>query len=415
MVNISSSTKIRVTTESILSDYNTFLIYELYMPVIGSDATSLYIYLHNQLKKGNYEFDVNDINNNLGKSLTNFISSKKYLEAVSLITTYTKKEGKNTNLIIVLYASKSPKRFFDNIILCKLLEKNIGTAEFLKKQEYFKADIISKVSYEKEETKLTDVFDIELDIDDFKYDITTNQVYVDFKTKRTKLNFDFDNFFLNLKDNFNIDSSYLKSADKELITSIANLYSYNEDYMVEAVGKSFDNKKMILDEKKLKDYCFNNISFTVENKTSNKKDKFNLNSNSILATKIKYMEELNPYNYLKCKQNNIPPVKSDMNILADLSYKLNLENGVINALVDYVLEKNNNILSRPLVEKIGASLLRNNINNAFDAMNFLYSLNNESNAENKQNIKNEEQNESASQEELDRAYEELEEVLGHGK
>ena len=50
-----------------------------------------------------------------------------------------------------------------------------------------------------------------------------------------------------------------------------------------------------------------------------------------------------------------------MNILSGLATRLGLTNGVINALVDYVLETNNNILSKNLIEKIGATLVRENI------------------------------------------------------
>lgn len=412
MVNLSSSTKIKITTESILSDYNTFLIYELYMPIIGSDATSLYIYLHNQLRKNNTDIEVSDITSNLNKSLANFISSRKLLEAVGLTTTYSKKEGKDTKLIIVLYASKSPKRFFDNIILCKLLEKELGTAEFLKKKEYFKVNVINKSDYTREEVKLTDIFDIQLDKNDFNYDQDSNTVYVDFKTRRTRLNFDFDRFFNLLEEKSDISRNYVKSSDKEVISSIANLYAYNEDYMVDAFIYSFDKKKVLLDEKKIKDYCFNNTSYLIDKKSKNNKDtSYNINSDSLLATKIKYMEELSPYNYLKAKQEGVPPVKSDVNILYDLSHKLNLENGVINALLDYVLEKNNNIISRPLIEKIGASLLRNNITNAFDAMNFLVSLNSESNTSKSTN-ENEDEG-SVSDKEKEELLKDLKEAFKH--
>ena len=49
--------------------------------------------------------------------------------------------------------------------------------------------------------------------------------------------------------------------------------------------------------------------------------------------------------------------------------------GVINALVDYILETNNNILARNLIEKIGATLVRENIETAFDALNYLSGFN----------------------------------------
>ena len=48
-----------------------------------------------------------------------------------------------------------------------------------------------------------------------------------------------------------------------------------------------------------------------------------------------------------------------------------MNSGVINALVDYCLERNSNILSRSYVTKIAASIARENISSTIDTMNYL--------------------------------------------
>ena len=50
---------------------------------------------------------------------------------------------------------------------------------------------------------------------------------------------------------------------------------------------------------------------------------------------------------------------------------MGLPNSVANALVLYVLTKNKNILSKKLTEKIGASLVREGVTTALDALNYL--------------------------------------------
>ena len=111
-------------------------------------------------------------------------------------------------------------------------------------------------------------------------------------------------------------------------------------------------------------------------------------SNNALGEKVKLMEETPPSQFLRILQNDRPPVQADLNLIDDLSKNLHLAPSVINVLIDYCLTKNNNVLSRSYVEKIAASLVRENIKNAVETMNYLYDYDKKSrkkkNVENKQ-------------------------------
>ena len=52
MKQINLETKINLYSKTILSDYNYFLIQELYMPIVGSDGVSLYTLFSNKMKMG---------------------------------------------------------------------------------------------------------------------------------------------------------------------------------------------------------------------------------------------------------------------------------------------------------------------------------------------------------------------------
>ena len=58
-------------------------------------------------------------------------------------------------------------------------------------------------------------------------------------------------------------------------------------------------------------------------------------------------------------------------VVNSISSKFRLPNSVINAIVDYVLTVNDNILSKPFAEKIAGSVAREGISTAIDAMNYL--------------------------------------------
>ena len=58
-------------------------------------------------------------------------------------------------------------------------------------------------------------------------------------------------------------------------------------------------------------------------------------------------------------------------VVNSISSKFRLPNSVINAIVDYVLTVNDNVLSKPFAEKIAGSVAREGISTAIDAMNYL--------------------------------------------
>jgi replication initiation and membrane attachment protein DnaB len=98
----------------------------------------------------------------------------------------------------------------------------------------------------------------------------------------------------------------------------------------------------------------------------------NLNSGtSDLAKKINLMETKSPKDYLAYLQDGTKPAMADIRLINDLSKTYHLPNPVINAVVDYVLTKADNVLSRAYAEKVAASLVRENARTAVDAMNYL--------------------------------------------
>ena len=58
----------------------------------------------------------------------------------------------------------------------------------------------------------------------------------------------------------------------------------------------------------------------------------------------------------------------------DISLMYGLSNASINALISYVLHVNNNVLSRPYVEKVAASIARQGVTSAYETMEYLSSL-----------------------------------------
>ena len=88
---------------------------------------------------------------------------------------------------------------------------------------------------------------------------------------------------------------------------------------------------------------------------------------SPLILHMKYLDSVTPYELLKEKQGGKEPVFHDLKIVETLMLQLGLKPAVINVLIEYVLGKNNNRLSKSYCETIGSSWARKNIQTAMDA------------------------------------------------
>ena len=88
---------------------------------------------------------------------------------------------------------------------------------------------------------------------------------------------------------------------------------------------------------------------------------------SPLILHMKYLDTITPYELLKEKQGGKEPVYHDLMIVETLMVQLGLKPAVVNVLIEYVLGKNNNRLSKRYCEAIGASWARKKIMTAMDA------------------------------------------------
>ena len=75
---------------------------------------------------------------------------------------------------------------------------------------------------------------------------------------------------------------------------------------------------------------------------------------------------------MSSKYNGAKPTKTDLSLLEYLLIDLNLNPGVANVLIDYVLKINNNKLTRSFVDTIAGQWKRSKIETVEDAMNIAF-------------------------------------------
>ena len=360
---------------SLISDIDREVLSELYQPLIGHKSVGIFLSLfHEKMKASEIDtFDHAHLFDKMQMSAGDFFTARRALEAVGLLRTFFKEEGGIRYYIYVLYAPKSPREFFDDVLFKGLLIKYVGEKEAKRLALSYKVDFQTK-GFDDITSSFVETFHPDYDSPVFRKDLKVE--VKGRKSGRIDTSFDFDDFFSALDKNGQIKREVLTKKDLKEIERLAALFSLDELTMAEIVVDAYDpdNKAQRINFQRVSDRAKEEVKFPFFHRKS-KGEKSHVTSDSELASKIKLMDAMAPGEYLRIKQNNTAPSRSDLDIVDDLSKNFGFSHGVINALVDYVLAKNKNVLSRRYTEKIASSLARESVTTAIDTMNYLIKIN----------------------------------------
>lgn len=356
-----------VTNKSLLNDNDRLVLTMLYQPIVGSVAISLYLTLWSNLNKDVEEYTHHYLMNVMNLKLDDIVSSRKKLEAIGLLKTYYKSVEGN-NYIYELYSPLSPSEFFSNPILASSLLSIVGRKEYQRIINMYKLNRINLNGYENITSHFSDVFMMSIkNIEDVTEKDTLAKEKLDIMIEEIV---DFNFILSGMPKVFNPKS--LTPSLRKLINSLAYLYNFDNVTLLSILKDSL-NEKGLIDEKELKKNCKNYYSF--ENNSAPKliyKSRNNIKPNIELKDLKKKMIECfecnTPYNFLKAKYGGSKPTNRDISLIESLLVDQELNPGVVNVLVDYVLRTNNNKLNKNLIEAIASQWKMSNINTVKEAM-----------------------------------------------
>jgi replication initiation and membrane attachment protein len=171
-----------------------------------------------------------------------------------------------------------------------------------------------------------------------------------------------------------LNEKSLTKKTKELIEELAFIYDIDTLKMVEILRTvitekgTFDKDELRRNTRKYYQYNNNGKLPTLIYRTQPEYLK-NQETDSSPLSKIIYMfENTTPYDFLKIKNKGVSPTSRDLRLLEELLIDLELQPGVVNVLIDYVLRKNDNKLNRAFVETIAGQWKRSNIETVSEAM-----------------------------------------------
>ena len=359
-----------VINKSVLTDIDRQIIINLYEPLIGPLAVSLYFTLWNDLDKLNI-ISKDLIHHHLMVVLKSGIGSiktaRESLEAFGLLKTFYK-SGSINEYIYELYSPLTPQDFFNNPILNVVLYNNVGENEYNVLKSIYKLPKVDTKEYVEITKKLNEVYDsAKFSLSNDLRDKNSNNIAVE-----SKINF--DEISASIPKSIINEKAFTKKT-KELINNLSFIYDIDTLKMTELI-RSVLNEYGNIDKNGLrilarKDYQFKNGTLpTLVYRTQPDYLKNPLGDNSKRGRIINVFENTSPYDFLRHKYHGAKPTARDLNIIERLLIDLELPQAVVNVLIDYVLRKNNNRLTKNYVETIAAQWKRAGLKTASDAMEF---------------------------------------------
>ena len=359
-----------IYNKTILTDFDKNVLITFYEPIIGHLAVSLYLTYWNDLEGINQvsrELNHHHLMSILKCPLGTIKEAREALEAVGLLKTYYK-NGDVNSYIYELYSPLTPQEFLNHPILNIVLYNNIGASEYeYLKKRYQKLKIDTK-EYQDISKKMDEVYTAISDIPVFEgVERSINDIECNDQV-------DFDLIISAIPKGIINERAFNKKT-RELINQLAFIYKIDSLKMMELIRSVLNEFGMIdktaLRQAARKMYQFNNGALpTLIYRSQPEYLKTPAGDNSMRGKIIQVFESINPVDFLRNKYRGVKPTNADIKIIEMLVIDLEMPPAVVNVLLDYVLRKNNNKLSRAYIETIAGQWKRAGLKNASEAMDF---------------------------------------------
>lgn len=367
LISLLPADKYIVVNKTILTEIDKKNLINLYEPIIGFGATSLYLTFWSDLDRleiMSKDFSHHHLMSILKSDLESIKHAREALEAVGLLKTYLH-VGEINSYVYELYSPLSATEFFNNPILNIVLYNNIGEIEYNELKKVYRKINIDLKDYEEITKTLNETFE------------TTNIPVIEARERETlplniKSDLDFDLIISSMPRGLINEKAFNKKM-RELLINLSFIYDLDSLKITELIRSSINDKgsidKELLRKNARKYYQFNNGNLpTLIYRSQPDYLKTPLGDNSKKGRIIGVFENTSPYDFLKNKYKGAPPTARDLKLLEMLLIDLELTPAVVNVLIDYVLKKNNNKLTLSYVETIAGQWKRSGVKTAKEAM-----------------------------------------------
>lgn len=349
-----------------LTGYKTLL--QLYQPLLGMEATALYLTLNSELDQMTLTKSpalISRLCKICGFSLNSLQDAFNKLEAVGLVCSYVKQKNDNRYLFD-LQMPLSPQEFMNHRILNSLLKERLKD-EYEKTVATFQVYNVNLNDYQEITSSFTDVFEIHLN--DKK--VLQAKKYKQKIHNSIENNYDLTLFYQGL-ENLQLSKKMFTADDEKAIQQLGILYHINALDMQDLVKQSMVENH--LNSRLLAQNCRNYYDLKIPEKFT---EVFHKQSpllqsekqgESSLQKHIYYLENISPYDLLKDKMGGKEPLKRDLQVIESVLTTLQLEPGVVNVLIETTLQKCDQSLPKNFIEALGSQWKRKKIKTVQEAI-----------------------------------------------
>ncbi|CEA00689.1 Replication initiation and membrane attachment protein [Jeotgalicoccus saudimassiliensis] len=319
-----------------LSNDNYEILNALYLPVIGTEAFGIYLYLAESTKvhdKLAVRFH-RELMDELALNLSDYQQSLDKLEAIGLVRTYVSNKEHDDLFVYRLLQPLTAEMYFKDPMLSMYLYSQVGSQKFNDKKDRLiypeLPEDITEVT-----KKFTEVFYHSRDEsfrtpnDNFKQNDVSRGPSIDLD------DFDFEVLFTHLKGT-RIDRQFFTKEVKVLVVQLSQLFKLNaydiKQILLQSTSPQFgiDKDRLKTEARKYyqKEYGEVVPSFTTaEEAVKPAGDESYLDS----LDKVSPLDRINDLRSYK-------PSENDLKVVTELIVKTGLENGVINVLLEYAIQ-----------------------------------------------------------------------------
>lgn len=335
----------------------------LYQPIIGSDAFSLYTTLTTLPSKITHTHHL--LIQTFDFSMKELVEARYRLEAAGLLDVY----ASDARLTYGLKKPLSAIKFFSDGIMSAFLYVKLGPKDFAALKQLLIPDT-NKLEGINISKRFDEIFDI-------KALARVPQGLASQIGDETKIGVElsahFDqSTFVSILNKKGISREIITQHLLTTLNELAFLYKLDVHELARLVFDSADPAG-IVDFPKMKSLA--RTQFQLMSKGEHvqvvvKNEKNELNEQFVKKDQegvIAFLEQ-NPIDFLRFKSGGKPPVPADIKLIEWLYLDQQMPPGVVNVLVDYVLNYTDGSLPKQLVEKIAGQWQRQNINTVQAAM-----------------------------------------------
>lgn len=363
-----------------LNDDDRHVLTDLYLPILGTEAFSLYLLLWEKLP--NKELVTQrkshaELFSLLGIDQKRFYEARIKDEALGLIRTFEKKDDLGTYYIYQLFEPLTPNHFFKDDLLSIFLYEQVGEKKYhLLADKYAQSDLILKNSQEitKDFLEVFQLSDNDLINTPSEVQSARDNFQVTSKANKPAISaekvqpLDWELIGDRIAQSAKISKDNLLE-NQELILSLRSFYGLDEMQIISAINATTDIVNEKIDPVRLKkhvqDLFEKNANIKVKAQTEAQEstaDKSVTKFNQADQLILQQAKSMVPADFLTAqKQKNGGFVGSvESRALRNMSMKAFLSAPVLNILVYYILQ-NSPALSLPLMETVANDWSQNGV------------------------------------------------------